>query len=121
MQEHQGVVTRAKAKQLKNHKDQIEQEKFERLNFDVQDSMRLYPKVLNKTTKFHQPPYFDEELHPSPYDGRRGGFGRRGMPRHFEKVPRPQARHGEPLYVIMNMFNLLATMEETEVTKPWTE
>ncbi|KAI5667634.1 hypothetical protein M9H77_17487 [Catharanthus roseus] len=28
MQEHQGVVTRAKAKQLKSHKDQIEQENF---------------------------------------------------------------------------------------------
>ncbi|KAI5680892.1 hypothetical protein M9H77_02119 [Catharanthus roseus] len=35
MQEHQGVVTRAKAKQLKSHKDQIEQEKFQGLNFDV--------------------------------------------------------------------------------------
>ncbi|KAI5659622.1 hypothetical protein M9H77_28415 [Catharanthus roseus] len=30
--------------------------------------------------------------------GRRGGFGGRGMPRHFEEVPRLQARHGEPLY-----------------------
>ncbi|KAI5676933.1 hypothetical protein M9H77_07883 [Catharanthus roseus] len=36
MQEHQGVVTRAKAKQLKSHKDQIEQKKFQGLNFDVQ-------------------------------------------------------------------------------------
>ncbi|KAI5673849.1 hypothetical protein M9H77_14213 [Catharanthus roseus] len=35
MQEHQGVVTRAKVKQLKSHKDQIEQEKFQGLNFDV--------------------------------------------------------------------------------------
>ncbi|KAI5676414.1 hypothetical protein M9H77_07364 [Catharanthus roseus] len=41
VQEHQGVVTRAKAKQLKNHKDQIEQEKFQGLNFDVQDFMGL--------------------------------------------------------------------------------
>ncbi|KAI5664206.1 hypothetical protein M9H77_23529 [Catharanthus roseus] len=39
MQEHQGVVTRAKAKQLKSHKDYIEQEKFQGLNFDVQDFM----------------------------------------------------------------------------------
>ncbi|KAI5652473.1 hypothetical protein M9H77_29660 [Catharanthus roseus] len=35
MQEHQGVVTRAKAKQLKSHNDQIEQEKFQGLNFDM--------------------------------------------------------------------------------------
>ncbi|KAI5657217.1 hypothetical protein M9H77_26010 [Catharanthus roseus] len=41
MQEHQGAVTRAKAKQLKSHKDQIEQEKFQGLNFDVQDFMGL--------------------------------------------------------------------------------
>ncbi|KAI5652276.1 hypothetical protein M9H77_29463 [Catharanthus roseus] len=41
MQEHQGVVTRAKAKQLKSHKDQIEQEKFEGLDFDVQGFMGL--------------------------------------------------------------------------------
>ncbi|KAI5650133.1 hypothetical protein M9H77_36138 [Catharanthus roseus] len=48
MQEHQGVVTRAKAKQLKSHKDQIEQEKFQGLNFDIQDFMGQYAKVLNK-------------------------------------------------------------------------
>ncbi|KAI5681638.1 hypothetical protein M9H77_02866 [Catharanthus roseus] len=41
MQEYQGVVTRAKTKQVKNHKDQIEQEKFQGLNFDVQDLMEL--------------------------------------------------------------------------------
>ncbi|KAI5648752.1 hypothetical protein M9H77_34757 [Catharanthus roseus] len=35
MKEYQGVVTRAKTKQLKSHKDQIEQEKFPGLNFDV--------------------------------------------------------------------------------------
>ncbi|KAI5652594.1 hypothetical protein M9H77_29781 [Catharanthus roseus] len=40
MQEHQGVVTRAKAKELKIHKDKIEQEKFQGLNF-VQDLMGL--------------------------------------------------------------------------------
>ncbi|KAI5649507.1 hypothetical protein M9H77_35512 [Catharanthus roseus] len=39
MQEHQGVVTRAKTKQLKSHKDQIEQEKFQGLNFNVQSFM----------------------------------------------------------------------------------
>ncbi|KAI5682119.1 hypothetical protein M9H77_03347 [Catharanthus roseus] len=104
MQEHQGVVTRAKAKQLKSHKDQIEQEKFQGLNFN-----------------FHQPPHFDEELHPPPYVGRRGSFGGRGMPRHFEEVPRPQARHGSHYMMIMNMFHLLLTVEETKVTKPWTE
>ncbi|KAI5680979.1 hypothetical protein M9H77_02206 [Catharanthus roseus] len=52
----------------------------------------------SRTTEFHQPPHFDEELHPPPYGGRRGGLGGRGMPRHFEEVPRPQARHGKPLY-----------------------
>ncbi|KAI5682054.1 hypothetical protein M9H77_03282 [Catharanthus roseus] len=41
MQEYQGVVTRVKAKQLKSHKDQIEQEKFQGLNFDVQNFMGL--------------------------------------------------------------------------------
>ncbi|KAI5681931.1 hypothetical protein M9H77_03159 [Catharanthus roseus] len=45
MQERIRVVTRAKAKQLKSHKDQIEQEKFQGLNFDVnfdvQDFMGL--------------------------------------------------------------------------------
>ncbi|KAI5650462.1 hypothetical protein M9H77_36467 [Catharanthus roseus] len=29
---------------------------------------------------------------------KKGGFGGRGMPRHFEEVQRPQVRHGEPLY-----------------------
>ncbi|KAI5658023.1 hypothetical protein M9H77_26816 [Catharanthus roseus] len=53
---------------------------------------------MYRTTEFHQPPHFDEEFHPPPYGSRRGGFGGRGMPRHFEEVPRPQARHGEPLY-----------------------
>ncbi|KAI5675874.1 hypothetical protein M9H77_06824 [Catharanthus roseus] len=48
MQEHQGVVTRVKAKQLKSHKDQTEQEKVQGLNFDVQDFMKQYAKVLNK-------------------------------------------------------------------------
>ncbi|KAI5658399.1 hypothetical protein M9H77_27192 [Catharanthus roseus] len=41
MQEHQGVVTRAKEKQLKSNKDQIEQEKFQGLNFHVQDFIGL--------------------------------------------------------------------------------
>ncbi|KAI5668988.1 hypothetical protein M9H77_18841 [Catharanthus roseus] len=199
MQEHQELVTKAKAKQLNSHKDQIEQEKFQKLNFDIQDFMGKYAKVLNKleienspwsmvgspfaragklspifcnmsnqaqaptsfgeessnsqhddplriimqelqslrdemrdirrnvtnlsnqqkevsphgslnvtiprsngpfnfsrTTEFHQLPHFDKELHPLPYSGRRGSFGGRGMPRHFEEVPRPQTRHGEP-------------------------
>ncbi|KAI5662109.1 hypothetical protein M9H77_21432 [Catharanthus roseus] len=56
------------------------------------------PFNCSRTTGFHQPPHFHEELHPLPYGGRRGGLGGRGMPRHFEEVPRPQARHGEPLY-----------------------
>ncbi|KAI5668387.1 hypothetical protein M9H77_18240 [Catharanthus roseus] len=55
MQEHQGVVTRAKAKQLKSHKDQIEQEKFQGLNFDVQDFMRKYAKVLNSNSQHDDP------------------------------------------------------------------
>ncbi|KAI5671844.1 hypothetical protein M9H77_12208 [Catharanthus roseus] len=44
MQEHHGTVTRAKKKQLKSHKDQIEQEKFQGLNFYVQDFMGQYAK-----------------------------------------------------------------------------
>ncbi|KAI5676499.1 hypothetical protein M9H77_07449 [Catharanthus roseus] len=48
------------------------------------------PFNCSKTTEFLQLPHFDEELHPPPYGGRRGGFGGRGMPRHFEEVPRPQ-------------------------------
>ncbi|KAI5675516.1 hypothetical protein M9H77_06466 [Catharanthus roseus] len=56
------------------------------------------PFNCSGTTKFHQPPHFDEELHPPLYDSRRGSFGGRSMSRHFEEVPRPQARHGEPLY-----------------------
>ncbi|KAI5650412.1 hypothetical protein M9H77_36417 [Catharanthus roseus] len=56
------------------------------------------PFNYSRTIEFHQPPHFDEELHPHPYGGRRGGFGGRGMSRHFEEVPRPQARDGEPLY-----------------------
>ncbi|KAI5676786.1 hypothetical protein M9H77_07736 [Catharanthus roseus] len=56
------------------------------------------PFNCSRTTVFHQPPHFDEEHHPPPYGGRRGGFGGRGMPRHFEEVLRPRARHGEPLY-----------------------
>ncbi|KAI5677091.1 hypothetical protein M9H77_08041 [Catharanthus roseus] len=136
MQEHQGVVTRAKAKQLKSHKDQIEQEKFQGVNVQgklprkknhFEDLLKV-PKAsrdvtnlsnqqrevsphgslnvttprsngpfdCSRTTEVHQPPHFDEALHPPLYDGRKGGFGGRGMPRHFDKVPRPQARHGEP-------------------------
>ncbi|KAI5639680.1 hypothetical protein M9H77_00107 [Catharanthus roseus] len=45
MQEHQGIVTRPKAKQLKSNKDQIEQEKFQGLNSDVQDFMGKYAKL----------------------------------------------------------------------------
>ncbi|KAI5662278.1 hypothetical protein M9H77_21601 [Catharanthus roseus] len=56
------------------------------------------PFNFSRIIEFHQPPHFDEELHPPPYSGRRGSFGGRGMPRNFEEVPRPQARHGEPLY-----------------------
>ncbi|KAI5677077.1 hypothetical protein M9H77_08027 [Catharanthus roseus] len=56
------------------------------------------PLNCSRTIEFHQPPHFDEELYPPLYGGRRGSFGGRGMPRHFEEVPRPQARHGEPLY-----------------------
>ncbi|KAI5673859.1 hypothetical protein M9H77_14223 [Catharanthus roseus] len=52
----------------------------------------------SRKTEFHQPLHFDEELHPPPYGGRRGGFGGRGIPRESEEVPRLQARHGEPLY-----------------------
>ncbi|KAI5681221.1 hypothetical protein M9H77_02448 [Catharanthus roseus] len=44
------------------------------------------PLNCSRTTEFYQPPHFDEELHPPPYGGRRGSFGGRGMPRHFEKV-----------------------------------
>ncbi|KAI5677097.1 hypothetical protein M9H77_08047 [Catharanthus roseus] len=56
------------------------------------------PFNYSRTIEFHQPPHFDEELYPPPYGGRRGGFGGRGMPGHFEDIPRPHARHGEPLY-----------------------
>ncbi|KAI5681674.1 hypothetical protein M9H77_02902 [Catharanthus roseus] len=56
------------------------------------------PFNCSRTTEFHQPLHFDEELHPPPYGGRRDGFGGRGMRRHFEEVSRPQARHGKPLY-----------------------
>ncbi|KAI5681549.1 hypothetical protein M9H77_02777 [Catharanthus roseus] len=56
------------------------------------------PFNCSRTTEFHQPPHFDEELHLPPYGGRKGAFAGRGMPRDFEEVPRPQARHGEPLY-----------------------
>ncbi|KAI5672541.1 hypothetical protein M9H77_12905 [Catharanthus roseus] len=52
----------------------------------------------SRTIDFHQHSHFDEGLHPPPYSGRRGGFGGRRMHRHFEEVPRPQGRHGEPLY-----------------------
>ncbi|KAI5663903.1 hypothetical protein M9H77_23226 [Catharanthus roseus] len=56
------------------------------------------PFNCSRTTEFHQSQHFYEELHPPSYGSRRGGFGGRGMPRHFEEVPRPQARHVEQLY-----------------------
>ncbi|KAI5677249.1 hypothetical protein M9H77_08199 [Catharanthus roseus] len=56
------------------------------------------PFNCSRITEFYQPPHFDEELHPPPYGGRRGGFGRRGMPTHFEEVLRPQDGNGEALY-----------------------
>ncbi|KAI5666860.1 hypothetical protein M9H77_16713 [Catharanthus roseus] len=64
MQEHQGVVTRTKTKQLKSHKDQIEQEKFQGLNFDIQDFMGQYAKVANNQEFLHVPCF---ELHISAY------------------------------------------------------
>ncbi|KAI5663121.1 hypothetical protein M9H77_22444 [Catharanthus roseus] len=54
MQEHQGVVTRAKAKQLKSHKDQIEQEKFQGLNFDVQDFIGQYSRSVTLSFLYHR-------------------------------------------------------------------
>ncbi|KAI5658078.1 hypothetical protein M9H77_26871 [Catharanthus roseus] len=81
------------------------------------------PFNCSGTTEFHQPPYFDEELHPLPYGGRRCDFGGRGMPRYFEKVLRPQARHGEPLYDdhehILFVANLATTKSPTSNFKPW--
>ncbi|KAI5671386.1 hypothetical protein M9H77_11750 [Catharanthus roseus] len=75
----------------------------------------------SRTTEFHQPPHFDEELPPPPYGGRRDGFGGTGMPRHFEEVPRPQARHGEPLYDDHEHVQFVANRERAKVTKPCTE
>ncbi|KAI5653900.1 hypothetical protein M9H77_31087 [Catharanthus roseus] len=51
------------------------------------------PFNCSRTTELHQPPHFDEELHPPPYGARRDDFGRRGMPRHFEEVPRPEGHY----------------------------
>ncbi|KAI5682902.1 hypothetical protein M9H77_04130 [Catharanthus roseus] len=55
------------------------------------------PFNCSKTIKFYQPPHFDEKLH---YGGRRGSFGGRGMPRHFEEVPRPKVRQELELYIM---------------------
>ncbi|KAI5672204.1 hypothetical protein M9H77_12568 [Catharanthus roseus] len=62
MQGHQGVVTRAKEKQLKSHKDQIEQEKFQWLNFNVQDFTGQYAKVLNKNRSYRNESMVDRGL-----------------------------------------------------------
>ncbi|KAI5663626.1 hypothetical protein M9H77_22949 [Catharanthus roseus] len=80
------------------------------------------PLNCSRTTEFHQPPHFDEELHPPPYGGRRGGFGGRGMPRHFEEVPRPQARHGESGMMqssFPNQRQVATTKPPTSNFKPW--
>ncbi|KAI5653194.1 hypothetical protein M9H77_30381 [Catharanthus roseus] len=53
LQEHQGVVTRAKAKQLKSHKDQIQQKKFQGLNFYIIPHQKTYEdlNLINLTLR----------------------------------------------------------------------
>ncbi|KAI5668709.1 hypothetical protein M9H77_18562 [Catharanthus roseus] len=75
------------------------------------------PFNCSRTTEFHQPPHFDEELHPPPYIEeaaleeeaclytlKKFQDHKLGMERHY--------------MMIMNMFHLLPTVEETKVTKP---
>ncbi|KAI5654457.1 hypothetical protein M9H77_31644 [Catharanthus roseus] len=73
-------------------------QELQSLRDEMRDIRRDVTNLSNQQREFHQPPHFDEELYPPPYGGRRSGFGGIGMPRHFEEVPRPQARHGKPLY-----------------------
>ncbi|KAI5663837.1 hypothetical protein M9H77_23160 [Catharanthus roseus] len=66
------------------------------------------PFNCSRITEFHQPPHFDEELHPPPYGGRRDGFGGRDMLRHFEEVTRPQTyeMHVEHLREVLNVLRI---------------
>ncbi|KAI5664056.1 hypothetical protein M9H77_23379 [Catharanthus roseus] len=96
-------------------------QELQSLRDEMRDIRKDVTNLSNQQREFHQPPHFDEALHPPPYGGRRGDFGGRGMPRHFEEVPRPQVRHESHYMMIMNMFHLLPTMEEAKDLNDWIE
>ncbi|KAI5666857.1 hypothetical protein M9H77_16710 [Catharanthus roseus] len=60
-------------------------QELQSLRDEMRDIRRDVTNLSNQQREFHHPPHFDEELHPPPYGGRRGSFGGRGMPRHFEE------------------------------------
>ncbi|KAI5650206.1 hypothetical protein M9H77_36211 [Catharanthus roseus] len=79
------------------------------------------PFNCSRITEFHQPPHFDEELHPAPKGGRRGSFGGEACLDTLKKFQDHKLDTESHYMMIMNMFHLLPTVEETKVTKPWTE
>ncbi|KAI5681174.1 hypothetical protein M9H77_02401 [Catharanthus roseus] len=60
-QEHQGIVTRTKAKLLKSHKDQIEQEKFQGLKYvETNNSQKVAKVEIMKPSMIEEFPKVNE-------------------------------------------------------------
>ncbi|KAI5653956.1 hypothetical protein M9H77_31143 [Catharanthus roseus] len=71
-----------------------------------------------RITEFHQPPHFDEELHPPSYSSRRGGFGGRGMLDTLKKFQDHKLGMESHYMMIMNI-QVTTTKPPTSNFKPW--
>ncbi|KAI5676961.1 hypothetical protein M9H77_07911 [Catharanthus roseus] len=79
------------------------------------------PLNCSMTTEFHQPPHFDKELHPPPYVVEEAVLEEEACLDTLKKFQGHKLGMESHYMMIMNMFHLLQTVEETKVTKPWTE
>ncbi|KAI5664563.1 hypothetical protein M9H77_23886 [Catharanthus roseus] len=79
------------------------------------------PFYCSRTTEFHQPPHFDEELHHLLTVVEEAVLEEEACLETLKKFQDHKLGMESHYMMIMNMFHLLPTVEETKVTKPWTE
>ncbi|KAI5672284.1 hypothetical protein M9H77_12648 [Catharanthus roseus] len=71
------------------------------------------PFNCSRTVDFHQPPDFDEELHPPPYGGRKVVLEEEACLHSLKKFQDHKLGMESHYMMIMNMFYLFPTMKET--------